>query len=116
LWPQSSNFVGPRTQRSHRSENPLTRKIFVAIAGVGTSPVDEWSDKNEGIWPTSIETDSAPDIGLFSVPNELATDDQAFSWARVETAGADFLGALNSLIEVNEVDQPEHFVAALTTI
>jgi hypothetical protein len=78
--------------------------------------MDEWSDKNEGIWTTSVETDSAPDIGLFSFPNGLATDDEAFSWARVETGGADFLGALNSLIEVNEVDHPALFVAALTTI
>ena len=96
--------MGPTTQCLHKLESSLTRKRFVAIPGVGTHPVDQWSDKNGGAWPTSIEADSAPDIGVFSFPNELSTDDYVFSQARVEAAGADFLLALDRLIQVNEVN------------
>jgi hypothetical protein len=50
-----------------------------------------------------MQAESAPDIGIFSFPNELVTEDQGFSWAMVETAGAGFLRALERFIEENEV-------------
>ncbi|KAH8821382.1 NB-ARC and TPR domain protein [Xylogone sp. PMI_703] len=113
-----SNGQLPRSKAKELSQihcGPKFQTLFVAIPGVGTSPIDKWSDGNEGIWPTSIEAESAPDIGLFSFPNELATEDQAFSWERVETAGADFLAALESHIEVNELDDYPIFLVAHST-
>lgn len=70
---------------------------------MGTYPPDEWSDLNKDIWPKSMQADSAPDVGIFSFPNELVTEDQGFSWEMVETAGAGFLGALERFIESNQV-------------
>lgn len=49
-----------------------------------------------------MRAESAPDVGIFSFPNELVTEDQGFSWETVETAGAGFLRALESFIEENE--------------
>lgn len=50
-----------------------------------------------------MQADSAPDVGIFSFPNGLVTEDQGFSWQMVEKAGADFLGALERFIESNQV-------------
>lgn len=47
---------------------------------------------------------STPDVGIFSFPNKLATEERPFSWSQVEAAGADFLGALYHLVNANEVD------------
>lgn len=60
---------------SHEKPTDKELERFVAIAGVGTSPPGEWSDLNKDIWPKSTRAESAPDIGIFSFPNELVTED-----------------------------------------
>ena len=76
---------------------------FVTLPGAGTTPPDQWSDKNGDIWPKSMRSISTPDVGIFSFPNMLVTDERPFSWIEVEAAGADFLGALYRLVQMNEV-------------
>ncbi|KAH8704099.1 hypothetical protein BGW36DRAFT_444704 [Talaromyces proteolyticus] len=62
-----------------------------------------------------MHADSAPDFGVFSFPNELATEHQAFSWQQVEKAGANFLSALEGLIENNQLNDCPIFLAAHST-
>lgn len=71
---------------------------------------------NNNIWPKAMRAESAPDIGVFSFPNELVTEYQGFSWATVETAGADFLGALERFIEENLVRLSTPPTSSLTMI
>jgi hypothetical protein len=89
-------------QECHKSRANYFRS-FVVIPGLGTLLPDRWSDHHGDIWLRSIKPESAPDVGIFAFHNKLAWEKKDLIWTQVEAQGAEFLGALYRLVQLNEV-------------
>lgn len=70
----------------------------LAVGGVGTTPPEHWTNSKGQLWLGTLDADSAPDIGILSFPNRLATNG-VLSGRDIEEEGASLLAELNRLVE-----------------
>ncbi len=75
---------------------------FITVPGVGTPPLQSWSNGDGGIWLSSIPPTSAPDIAVYYFEHGIRPDDE-FSWKILFDQGADLLDELIKLGDVAEV-------------
>lgn len=75
---------------------------FIAVPGVGTAPLQHWSNGDGGIWLTPIPPISDPNVAVFSFNHDLTVDD-SFSWNALYDRGAELLDELVELAQDDEV-------------
>lgn len=72
------------------------------MPGIGTPPLEKWSNGDGGIWLTAIPPTSAPDIAVYSFEHGIRPDED-FSWQTLFDQGAELLDGLIKLGDVREV-------------
>lgn len=107
----ASRATGPDTvsASSIRQEvMPLTvcPSSVVVLPGVGTLPVQRWHSEDAGqCWPRLIDEPDQDEICIYTYENGLAVDG-LLSWKKIEEEGSEFLGALEHLIQSQNVCGP----------
>ncbi|KAJ5163160.1 uncharacterized protein N7500_004990 [Penicillium coprophilum] len=74
---------------------------LLAVGGVGTTPPEHWTNSKGDLWLGTLD---APDIGILSFPNRLATNG-ILSGRNIEEEGASLLAELYRLAEDETVIQ-----------
>jgi hypothetical protein len=67
------------------------------VGGIGTIPPEHWTNSSGELWLTTLDAQSAPDIGILSFPNKLAQNGTLLG-RDIEEAGASLLADLQRLI------------------
>lgn len=69
---------------------------YIIVPGIGTSPVQSWSNGDGGIWLSSVPPTTNPNIAIYCFEHELRPDD-SFSWNGIFEQGAELLDELIKL-------------------
>ncbi|KAJ5184935.1 hypothetical protein N7472_009775 [Penicillium cf. griseofulvum] len=74
---------------------PKVGTLLLAVGGVGTTPPEHWTNSKGELWLGTLD---APDVGILSFPNKLATNG-VLSAEDIEKEGASLLAELHHLVE-----------------
>lgn len=72
------------------------------MGGVGTTPPEHWTNSKGELWLGTLDTISAPDIGILSFPNRLAANG-VLTRRDLENEGASLLAELHRLTQDDTV-------------